>query len=275
MSVSRTRWAAVGAAVAVTLGAGGIGLANAQVNSGERAILVPIEPCRLVDTRAASQVGDQVTLTEDAAVVIDAHGMQGNCDLPTDATGLSMNVTAVDPSAQTNLRVYPTPDDDSVPLTASLNPYPGLPQEFNGVTTDLNDDGQFSVYNRFGTVDVVIDVVGYYADHNHDDRYYTEEEVDAALSGARSAVVYVSDEGDTTDVDTAVVIVTADMTAPAAGTVVAESVVTVTPGSASTAARRAPPDATTASRWRARAAASRGRGRRRCAVPRDRVRGLR
>ncbi len=227
MSTLRTRWAAIGAAVAVTLGVGGIGLVNAQVGSGERTVLVPIEPCRLADTRATSQVGTATTIGENTSIVIEAHGMQGNCDLPTDATALSMNVTAVDPTAQTNLRIYPTPDDGSVPLTANLNPFPGLPREFNSVVTNLNEDGQFSVYNRFGTVDVVIDVIGYYADHNHDDQYYTKDEADAA----RPAVVYVSSDTDVTGLGAATVVLTAEMTSPGDGTVVAESVVSVTPGS--------------------------------------------
>lgn len=226
MSASRTRWAALGAAVAVSIGAGGVGLVNASIDDGERTVFVPIEPCRLVDTRSDTQVGDTTTLQEDDAVVIDAHGEQGDCDLPEDASGVSLNVTAVDPSEQTNLRIYPTPDDDSVPLTASLNPFPGLPQEFNSVVTDLNDDGQFSVYNRFGTVDIVIDVAGYYADHTHDDRYYTEDEMQAVFP----LVVYESSETPVTGVGAAAVILTADITASAAGIVVAQAVASVTPG---------------------------------------------
>ena len=38
-----------------------------------------------------------------------------------------------------------------------------------------------------GTTDLLIDVVGYYANHNHDDRYYTENETDTALAGKASA----------------------------------------------------------------------------------------
>ncbi len=228
MSASRSRWAALGAALAVAVGAGSVQLVNAAVDDGERTVLVPQEPCRLVDTRPSSQVGTTGTLQEDAAVVIDAHGAQGDCDIPDSATGISLNVTAVDPSAQTNIRIYPTPADDSVPLTANLNPFPGLPQEFNSVITDLNDSGQFSVYNRFGTVDIVIDVVGYYADHTHDDRYYTEDEIDAVFP----LIVYETADADTIGLTTATSILTAEVTAPSAGAIFAESVVTVTNGGA-------------------------------------------
>jgi hypothetical protein len=51
MSVIRTRWAAIGAAIAITLGAGGIAAVQASLSSGERAVYVPITPYRLIDTR--------------------------------------------------------------------------------------------------------------------------------------------------------------------------------------------------------------------------------
>jgi hypothetical protein len=38
MTLSHTRWAAIGAAVAVAVGAGGIGLVNASVSTGARTV---------------------------------------------------------------------------------------------------------------------------------------------------------------------------------------------------------------------------------------------
>ena len=68
-TASRTRWAAVAAAVAITLGAvglGGLNVANADVSSGDGAAFIPdnpvfiaINPCRLVDTRADLAGGTQ------------------------------------------------------------------------------------------------------------------------------------------------------------------------------------------------------------------------
>ena len=59
----RSRWSAVGAAVAVTLGGGlAIPAAKATISSGERAVFVAIAPCRLLDTRPAPQtVGPRAT----------------------------------------------------------------------------------------------------------------------------------------------------------------------------------------------------------------------
>jgi hypothetical protein len=47
------------------------------------------------------------------------------------------------------------------------------------VTTSAN--GSICLY-LYGTADLIVDIAGYYIDHNHDDRYYTETEVDTALT---------------------------------------------------------------------------------------------
>lgn len=167
---TRSRWAAIGAAVAVTLGAGGVALVDATSPAGASAF-VPIEPCRL----AANEL-----ILEDSSITLDGWGSTGDCTLPNDITGLAANVTAVNASQQTNLRFYA--EGGTVPDTANLNPSPGAAPAPNAVNITLNAaNGQFNVYNRFGTVGVFIDVMGYYTDHNHDDRYYTETEVDDAL----------------------------------------------------------------------------------------------
>ena len=171
VSVLRTRWAAVGAAVAITMGAGGIGVTNALTTSGEKPVYIPIEPCRLADLRPApNTVGPRTTgLGPSETYTLDGWGAVGNCTLPANTAGLALNVTAVGATTLTNLRFFPT--GTPVPLTANLNPSPGAPPTPNAVNVDLNGAGKFSVFNKFGTVAVVIDVMGYYDDHNHDDRY--------------------------------------------------------------------------------------------------------
>jgi hypothetical protein len=191
----RTRWAAIGAAVAVALGAGGgISLVNAAVSSGERSVFVAITPCRLADLRPAPDtVGPRTTPLGPAdTYTFDGWGKVGKCTLPTGTTGLSLNVTAVGATQKTNLRFFPA--DATLPTASNLNPAPGQPATPNAVTIGLSDTGQFKAYNAFGNVSVIVDVVGVYQDHNHDDRYYTKTQsnsryytrtqVDSLLSGS-------------------------------------------------------------------------------------------
>ena len=184
----RTRWAAIGAAVAVSVGGGGIGLVHATVDSGERPVLVMLDsPCRLMDNRPASLVGPRATpIGADETYTLDAHGVNGNCDITAEATALATNVTAVNASQQTNLRFFG--GTGPVPTAANMNPGPGQPPAPNAVTVDLDDAGQFSVFNKFGTVDVIIDVIGYYEDHTHDNRYVEHDEAYWAVIDADGSI---------------------------------------------------------------------------------------
>lgn len=79
-----------------------------------------------------------------------------------------MNVTALGAAELSFLTIWAGGDR---PLAASLNPAPEAPPVPNAVTTQLSVDQQFEIYNNAGSVDVVVDVNGYYANHNHDDLY--------------------------------------------------------------------------------------------------------
>lgn len=177
MSMIRSRWAAVGAAIAVTLGAGGVGLVEATISSGPRAVFVPIEPCRIMDTRPEFQVGPRNTpLGPGQTHTVSARGANGDCTIPNGASGLALNVTAVGATAPTFLTIW---GDGDRPTASSLNPTPGQPPIPNAVTTDLTDaDGRFKVFNLQGSVHVLADVVGYYENHDHDDRYYRKSTID-------------------------------------------------------------------------------------------------
>lgn len=188
----RTRWAAVGAAVAVTLGGGGIGMVNAAIDSGDRPVLVQIEPCRVMDTRPGFQVGPRNTPIGAAEQYdVMAHGMNGDCDIPAEALGLSLNVTALNASAPTFVSIFPA--DAALPNTSNLNVLPGQGPTPNGVTTGLDGGGEFAVYNAFGTVDVIVDINGYYEDHNHDDRYVQQGDVLWAVVDANGSLQRSSD----------------------------------------------------------------------------------
>ncbi|MEL6893823.1 MAG: hypothetical protein AAFP84_19680 [Actinomycetota bacterium] len=179
----RARWAAIGAAVAVSFGAGAASLpiADAVTSSGERTVYTAITPCRLADFRPEFQVGPRDTpLGAGETETIAARGAQGDCSaaqLPVDAVALQLNVTALDATLPTFLAITP----DGSTGTSSLNPVPGAPPTPNGLTVDLAADGTFKVFNLQGDVNVFFDVTGFYTDHDHDDRYYTKTELDDRL----------------------------------------------------------------------------------------------
>lgn len=185
----RTRWAALGAAVAITLGAAGVGgvnIARADISAGDKPVLLSIDSCRLADTRSGSNnVGPRnLPLRADETHTFNAQqgGVPCTGKIPAAASSLLLNVTAVDASAQSFLTFW---SDGSRPTTSSsLNPAPGQPPTPNAVTVGLSGTNTFEAYNLAGTVDVIVDVVGYYENHNHDDRYYTKAEVDQFASAS-------------------------------------------------------------------------------------------
>ncbi len=150
---------------------------GATQSDGERPVLVPISPCRLADTRVP--IGPNGTLGPDSTVTIVAHGTNGQCTIPSDAVALSMNVTSLNATAWTYLTIWPA---GSMPNASSLNPQAGQPPMPNAVVTPLSSAGSFMVYNFAGSVDVIVDVNGYFAHHDHDDRYDTSAEVDAKIA---------------------------------------------------------------------------------------------
>ncbi len=177
----RTRWAAIGAVIAITLGAGGVGLVEATKGTGDRTVFTSVASCRLVDTRPANGIGGRVTpLGPTDTHTVSARGTSGECsDIPVDVRAVALNITALGASEPTHLTVWPGGD---VPNASSLNPSPGQPPVPNAVTTPLSVDGTFDVFNFAGSVHVVIDLVGYHQDHHHDDRYHTKTEVDGLLA---------------------------------------------------------------------------------------------
>ncbi len=183
-TVSRARWAALGAAVAVSLGVGGVAVTSAVVNTGERTAFIPITPCRLFDTRPSNpQIGPRATpLAAHEVYSVQVTGVNGNCTIPADASAVAMNVTTVDGTGSSFLTIWPA--DVAQPQASSLNWVPGSPPTPNKVDVKLSATGSISLYNDVGTVNVLADVVGYYADHNHDDRYYTKEQINGMPSSS-------------------------------------------------------------------------------------------
>jgi hypothetical protein len=117
------------------------------------------------DTRPGTgNVGPRTTpLGPGDTLVATVRGTNGNCTIPTDAVGLTMNVAIINPSTASFLTVFPA--DAPRPLAANANWVANQPPLSNAVTADISADGKIAFYNLAGTVDVAADIVGYYVDH--------------------------------------------------------------------------------------------------------------
>jgi hypothetical protein len=158
----RVRWAAIGAALALLAGGGTLAVVRAA-SSGGRSVFVPITPCRLLDTRKApDNVGPRNTpIGAGESLTVQVRGTNGNCTIPTDATAIVMNTTAVGPTAASFVTLFP--DDVERPLAANLNTVPGGAPTPNLVTVALSATGAIKIFNLAGNVDVIGDITGFYA----------------------------------------------------------------------------------------------------------------
>ena len=195
--VSRSRWAAVGAAVAVSFGGGGLFQVMASGSDiAAPAVFVATTPCRLLDTRAAPlNVGSRVTpLGPNSTYTTSVIGTNGNCVIPDDAASLVMNVTVSNQSASSYLTVY----NPAVarPTTSSLNWAAASGDVANAVTASISPSGEISFYNNRGTTDLIADVVGYYT-AGPLKNVYTKAQVDALIAAVPAAVGPVGPTGAT------------------------------------------------------------------------------
>ncbi|MGW0468481.1 FlgD immunoglobulin-like domain containing protein [Streptomyces sp. NPDC003027] len=123
--------------------------------SGEGDRFLPVEPARILDTRAGlgapkAKVG--------AARTVNVR-VTGRGGLP--ATGVSavvLNLTATNPSSATFVSVYPYGTQRT--SASNLNVAAGRTAA-NAVVVPVKD-GQITLYNHTGTVDLIADVSGYF-----------------------------------------------------------------------------------------------------------------
>ncbi|MDT0165805.1 PKD domain-containing protein [Actinotalea sp. AC32] len=131
------------------------------------AVYSPVTPTRLVDTRSGSRIGEIAGPLKAGAV--SSFLVEGKASVPSDASAVVLNVTAVGASTRGNLRVYPDVDGTrrtSPPFASNINYVPGrdIP---NMVVAALPANGRVNVYSdqpSGGTVQLVVDVVGYVRD---------------------------------------------------------------------------------------------------------------
>lgn len=112
-----------------------------------------LPPCRLVDTRTTNAPSLAAGLSR-------AFTIAGQCGVPADATGISLNLTIADATTTGSLTMYP--GTGTVPNTNTVSFAPGV-NRANNVTLGLTL-GTLSVKDRqtSGSVNVIMDVNGYY-----------------------------------------------------------------------------------------------------------------
>jgi hypothetical protein len=158
--VGRSRWAAVGAAVAVAAGATGIGM-NAHADSVTGGSWVAIAPCRLFDTRASSTVGDRNTpLVANETFTRQVWGTNGACTIPTTATGISFNLTIPSSTFDGFLTLFPA--DAAKPNASVINPVANGGAKANGGVVGLSSTGAIKLFSNNGPVDALLDITGYF-----------------------------------------------------------------------------------------------------------------
>lgn len=172
----RSRWAAIGAAVAVTLGGGGlVGVGAASPES----TFVAITPTRVLDTRFdigltdafEHRVGRDLDVTGTIAIVGAGNVASTGSVVPDGATAIVANVTAVNPTTAGFVAVRPgTATGD--PTTSNLNFSNSGVVVPNSVTVELPTAGTsagtvnlfFSGTGAGATAHLLVDIVGYYVE---------------------------------------------------------------------------------------------------------------
>jgi hypothetical protein len=143
------------------------GLAGAQtshsaqtshVTASVAGTYVPLTPSRITDTRAGSgypNAGN--TLGTGGSINIQVTGVGA---VPASGvTAVVVNVTVVGPTAPSYVTVFP--EGTTQPVVSNLNFTPGETLA-NLATVPLGSQGGITVYNFNGSVNVVVDVEGYY-----------------------------------------------------------------------------------------------------------------
>ena len=118
-----------------------------------------VTPCRVVDTRNPNGPYGGPTFAAGSGSV-RSFTLAGQCGVPADATGISLNVTVADVTTTGSLAMFP--GTGTVPNTDSISFRPGV-NRANNVMVGLTL-GVLSVKDRqaSGSVNVVMDVTGYF-----------------------------------------------------------------------------------------------------------------
>jgi hypothetical protein len=113
-----------------------------------------VTPCRLLDSRVQAPGALQAGETRAITAV-------GSCEIPTDAVALALNIPVTQPTAQGNLRLYPS--GQPRPLVSTIN-YSAAQTQANNAAAGLSASGSLSVYcsQSPGSVHLIVDVNGFF-----------------------------------------------------------------------------------------------------------------
>jgi len=140
--------------------------------SGDGLMFYPLpRPVRLMDTRAGQGNCDNVStpITAGTSLTTLAHTTCEGVTIPTSAQAIVGNLTAINQSAQSGyLTIYP--DGQPVPLASNMIYTPGQIIA-NNFTVGLSSDGRFNVFGE-RSIDVVVDISGYFAPPGAGGLYY-------------------------------------------------------------------------------------------------------
>lgn len=118
----------------------------------------PLSPTRVLGSLASGQ-----SIGANTATAVTVAGAAAADGVPASATAVVVNVTAAMATAPSYITVYPA--GVARPLASNLNFGAQVPNQAiaNRVTVKVGTNGQIDVYNYTGTVNVDVDVNGYYS----------------------------------------------------------------------------------------------------------------
>jgi hypothetical protein len=147
--------------------AGSHGSKGLLTDAGPPLAFVPLAPCRIADTRGFGFTGQagppSLVANVDRVFQIGGSvpGVTTQCGIPADAYAVSFNFAVTNIVASGNLIAFPA--GGTAPTVSSLNWQPGFAALSNAAIVALGS-GRLDVrVNGTGTVDLIIDVNGYYA----------------------------------------------------------------------------------------------------------------
>jgi len=117
-----------------------------------------LSPCRVVDTRQPAAVNGGPKFGENSRRIFQIRGL---CGVPVAAKAVWINVTVVNVTSSSWITMWPS--NTPMPLASTINFDQYEWSRANGTIMALGTDPlDLSVYNANGTVDVIIDLLGYY-----------------------------------------------------------------------------------------------------------------